>query len=51
VELLPNGKALQQLKDKAYADRYRGAGLPIALIGVEFSRETSNVVGFEVELL
>ena len=50
VELLPDGKALQQLKDKRYADKYRGAGLPIALVGVEFSRETRNVVGFEVEM-
>ncbi|MEN9868479.1 MAG: hypothetical protein RL748_4069 [Pseudomonadota bacterium] len=49
VELLPDGRALQQLKDKAYADKYRSAGLPISLIGVEFSRETRNVVGFEVE--
>jgi hypothetical protein len=48
VELLPNGKALQQLKDKQYADKYRAHGLPIHLIGVEFSRETRNVVGFDV---
>ena len=51
VELLPNGKALQQLKDKKYADKYRHLGLPISLIGVEFSREARNVVGFEVVLL
>jgi hypothetical protein len=48
VELLPNGKALQQLKDKGYADKYRRQGLPVTMIGVEFSRETRNVVGFEV---
>jgi Predicted AAA-ATPase/PD-(D/E)XK nuclease superfamily len=48
VELLPDGRALQQLKDKAYADKYRAQGLPISLIGVEFSREQRNVVGFEV---
>ena len=48
VELLPDGKALQQLQDKAYADKYRSLGLPIHLIGVEFSREAHNVVGFEV---
>jgi hypothetical protein len=48
VELLPNGKALQQLRDKAYADKYLGAGLPISLVGVEFSRAARNVVGFEV---
>jgi hypothetical protein len=49
VELAPNGRALQQLKDKRYADKYRGDGLPISLVGVEFSRETRNVAGFEVE--
>jgi len=40
----------QQLKDKGYADKYRAEDLPIHLIGVEFSRKTRNVVGFEVEL-
>ncbi len=48
VELLPNGSALQQLKDKAYAEKYQSYGLPVHLIGVEFSRATRNVVGFEV---
>jgi hypothetical protein len=51
VELLPNGRALQQLRDKAYGDRYRAHGLPIHLIGVEFSRESRNVLGFESDLL
>ncbi|MEN9865012.1 MAG: hypothetical protein RL748_602 [Pseudomonadota bacterium] len=49
VELVPDGRALQQLKDKAYADKYKSEGLPIVLIGVEFSREARNVVGFECE--
>jgi hypothetical protein len=49
VELLPDGRALQQLRDKQYADKYRSAKLPISLIGVEFSREARNVVRFEVE--
>jgi hypothetical protein len=40
---------LQQVKDKRYAGKYRTDGLPIYLIGVEFSRETRNVAGFEVE--
>jgi PD-(D/E)XK nuclease superfamily len=43
------GKALQQIKDKRYADKYRAEGVPIYMIGVEFSRATRNVVGFEVE--
>ena len=51
VELVPEGKALQQLKDKAYAEKYRGSGLPVVLVGVEFSRLGRNVVGFEVAAL
>jgi len=49
VELAPEGKALQQLQDRAYADKYRARGEPIHLIGVEFSRESRSVVGFEVD--
>ena len=49
VELMPKGRALQHLKDRAYADKYRAEGLPIHLIGIEFSRVERNVVGFEVE--
>jgi Predicted AAA-ATPase/PD-(D/E)XK nuclease superfamily len=49
VEISPTGRALSQLKDKAYADKYRAEGKTIHLVGVEFSREGRNVVGFEVE--
>ena len=49
VELVPDGRALQQLQDKAYADKYLSHKLPVSLIGVEFSRETRNVVGFDFE--
>ena len=49
VELTPEGRALQQIKNRGYADKYRAEGLPIHLIGVEFSREQRSVVGFEVE--
>ncbi len=51
VEQEPEGHALQQIKDKAYADKYRSRGEPIHLIGVEFSKTSRNVVGFEVETL
>ncbi len=51
VELVPEGKALQQIRERAYADKYRARGEPIHLIGVEFSREQRSVVGFEVETL
>jgi hypothetical protein len=40
---------LQQIKDRGYADKYRARGEPIHLIGVEFSKENRNIVGFEVE--
>ncbi len=51
VELNPAGKALQQIKDKGYADKFKARGEPIHLIGVEFSKATRNIVGFEVETL
>jgi hypothetical protein len=51
VELTPEGRALQQIKDRGYADKYRALGQPIHLIGVEFSKESRAVVGFEVETL
>jgi hypothetical protein len=51
VELVPQGKALAQIRDRGYADKYRGRGEPVHLIGVEFSRVDRNIVGFEVETL
>lgn len=51
VELTPAGRALQQIKDQGYADKYRAERLPIHLVGVEFSREQRTAVGFEVEQL
>ena len=47
VEMTPPGSALAQLRERGYADKYRGRGEPIHLIGVEFSRETRNVTAFE----
>ena len=49
VEMVPEGRALQQLKDRGYAEKYRAAGGPIYLIGVEFSRDRRNLVGFAWE--
>jgi len=49
VELEPEGKALAQLKAKDYAAKYRAAGVPIHLVGIEFSRDTRRVVGFEFD--
>ena len=41
------GPALAQLREHRYADKYRAAGQPIHLIGVEFSRATGNITAFE----
>jgi len=49
VELEPEGKALAQLKAKDYAAKYRAAGVPIHLVGIEFSKESRRVVGFEFD--
>ena len=43
------GTALEQLRQKGYADKYRNLGLPVHLIGVEFNREERNIVAFSVE--
>jgi len=42
---------LQQIKDRGYADKYRARGEPIHQVGVEFSKQSRNIVGFEVQTL
>ena len=49
VEMAPEGAAMAQLKEKRYADKYRGSGRPIHLIAVEFSKDARNVAAFQVE--
>jgi hypothetical protein len=49
VELIPDGHALQQIKEKGYADKYRTQGVSIHLIGVTFSSKKRNIIAFEVE--
>ena len=49
VESAPEGRAMAQLRERGYADKYRSAGLPIHLIAVEFSKETRNLAAFEAE--
>ena len=51
VELVPEGRALQQLIDKGYADKYRARGEPIHLVGVEFSKDQRSVVEFAAQTL
>ena len=48
VELEPEGAALAQLQARGYAEKYRGLGEPIHLLGVEFSRTTRTLAAFEV---
>jgi hypothetical protein len=47
VEETPDGRALTQLQARGYADKYRAEGRPIHLIGVEFSKASRTVVGFD----
>ena len=42
------GAALEQLRERAYAEKYRRAGRPVHLVGIHFSEETRNIVEFEV---
>ena len=49
VETASEGAAMAQLKDKRYADKYRGSGQPIHLVAVEFSKDARNVAAFQVE--
>jgi len=37
------------LKERRYADKYRTSGQPIHLIGVEFSKETRNLLALDAE--
>ena len=50
VELAPEGRAIDQIKARGYAEKYRALGQPIALIGVEFSKQDRNIVGFDIEV-
>ena len=49
VERAGEGAAMAQLKERRYADKYRGLDQPIHLIAVEFSSETRNLAAFDVE--
>jgi hypothetical protein len=43
------GSALEQIKRKGYADKYRADAEAVYLIGVEFDREVRNIAGFAWE--
>ena len=47
IERAGGGAALQQLRERGYAEKYRASGEPVHLIGVEFSEESRNITAFE----
>ncbi|ADR19598.1 ATP-binding protein [Calditerrivibrio nitroreducens] len=49
VEKDSEGKALSQIKEKGYYEKYTDSCREINLIGIEFSREKRNIVYFEYE--
>ena len=49
VELAAAGAAMAQLREKRYADKYRGLGGPIYLVAAEFSKVARNLHAFAVE--
>lgn len=49
VGTTPEGHALQQIKDRGLCRQVPRTGEPIHLIGVEFGKDSRNIVGFEVE--
>jgi len=44
-----SGTAMQQIKDKQYAEKYRSEFSEIYLIGVEFDKNQRNITAFEFE--
>jgi Protein of unknown function (DUF1703)./Predicted AAA-ATPase. len=49
VEDKEERKALKQIKEKRYYEKYIGKYQEIYLIGIEFSKKDKNIVGFEWE--
>ena len=49
AERSEQGAALEQLKARRYADKYRAPGRTVHLIGVEISAEKRDVTAFDVE--
>ena len=49
VEDKEERKALEQIKDKRYYEKYIGKYNDIYLIGIEFSKKDKNIVSFEWE--
>ena len=48
AERATEGAALAQRREKGYAEKYRGSGRSIHLVGVEFSSDSRGISGFKV---
>ena len=44
-----NGKALEQIKENRYYEKYQERASEIIIIGIEFSKEDKNICKFEWE--
>lgn len=51
AESSPEGRAIDQLKSKGYAQKHLPSPVPVFLVGIEFSKATRNLVSFEHESL
>ena len=51
VKVRSSGHALELIKERNDAQKYKDMGEPIHLIGVEFSKTSRNIVGFDFETL
>ncbi len=49
AERSESGEGMEQIRSRGYADKYRGKGLPIHLVSVEYSSEKRNIVSFCLE--
>ncbi|GIX42956.1 MAG: hypothetical protein KatS3mg129_2689 [Leptospiraceae bacterium] len=49
MEIEGGGKAIEQIRGKGYGEKYRGRYREVYLIGIEFSREKKEIVGFDWE--
>jgi hypothetical protein len=49
VEGEAEGRALQQIKERRYFEKYLGKYEEIYLMGIEFSQEKRNIINFEWE--
>ena len=52
IELKYDGtadEALEQIRDRGYTDGFKGDARPVRLVGMSFSSQERNIVGWKVE--